>query len=58
LPCGDKDCREGGHDLTEAVLRGLSNGQAEFSVEDQCLGNVRGVECGRIVRIAVRASYA
>jgi hypothetical protein len=57
LPCGDRDCRDGGHDVTEPILRGLSAGKDSFEVEDSCAGNVRSAECGRVVRVAVRAAY-
>jgi hypothetical protein len=58
LPCGDRDCRDGGHDVTDAVLRGLQARTERFEVEDTCIGNIRGAECGRTVRIVAKASYA
>jgi hypothetical protein len=57
LPCGDRDCRDGGHDVTDAVLRGLQSESQRFEVEDACIGNIRGAECGRIVRIVAKATY-
>jgi hypothetical protein len=57
LPCGDRDCRDGGHDVTDAVLRGLQSHAERFEVEDTCIGNIRGAECGRTVRIVAKASY-
>ena len=57
LPCGDRDCRDGGHDVTYDVLRGLRAGNESFEAEDTCAGNIRGVTCGRIVRVVVKATY-
>jgi hypothetical protein len=58
LPCGDSDCREGGHDVTTEVLDRLRNGVKAFTVEDKCFGNVRDVACGRIVRVHATATYS
>lgn len=57
LPCGDRDCREGGHDVTDAVLRNLLAGAERFEVEDTCIGNIRSAECGRLVKIVAKATY-
>jgi hypothetical protein len=58
LPCGDSDCRDGGHDLTRQLMGWLNDHATEFVVEDACSGNVRGVPCGRIVRVLGVATYA
>ncbi|MGA2450649.1 MAG: hypothetical protein ABTD50_18435 [Polyangiaceae bacterium] len=58
LPCGDRDCRDGGHDVTYDVMRGLREGNGSFEVEDTCAGSIRGVNCGRIVKVAIKATYA
>ncbi len=57
LPCGDRDCRDGGHDVTDAVLRGLQAESERFEIDDACIGNIRGAECGRTVHIIARATY-
>jgi hypothetical protein len=57
LPCGDHSCRDGGHDVTDAVLRGLSSGAATFETEDVCTGNVGTAECGRVAHVVVAATY-
>ena len=57
LPCGDRDCRDGGHDVTDAVLRNLLSGAERFEIEDTCIGNIRSAECGRMVRIVAKATY-
>ena len=57
LTCGDHGCRDGGHDLTSDVLRGLLAGATHFEVADACLGNVGAAECGRTMRVEVSATY-
>ena len=58
LPCGDSECRDGGHDITSEVMDKLRRGTTAFTVEDRCYGNVRDVSCGRIVRVLATATYA
>ncbi len=57
LPCGDPDCRDGGHDLTDAVMRRLREGATDFIAEDACAGDVRGAACGRVVRVRTTATF-
>jgi hypothetical protein len=57
IPCGDHACRDGGHDVTSAVLRGLQSGLERFELEDPCAGSVGTAECGRVVHILVTATH-
>nr|UXE44467.1 hypothetical protein Hi04_10k_c2441B_00015 [uncultured bacterium] len=57
LTCGDHACRGGGHDVTNAVMRGLLAGATKFEVDDLCYGNLGTAECGRTVRVAITATY-
>ncbi|MBI4957576.1 MAG: hypothetical protein HY908_36560 [Myxococcales bacterium] len=57
LPCGDSSCRDGGHDLTDGVLRSLAAGKTRFELEDGCLGNVGSSTCGRVLRVVGLATY-
>lgn len=58
LPCGDPDCRDGGHDVTEPVMQRLRERAAEFIVEHACSGDVRGARCDRVVRIQAASTYS
>jgi hypothetical protein len=58
IPCTDPDCSDGGHDLTEAVLRSLERGRTRFSAENRCSGKVGDRECGRVVNVAAFAAYS
>jgi hypothetical protein len=57
LPCGDPDCRDGGHDLTDPLVQRLRSGGTDFTVEDACAGDVRGAKCDRVVRLRAVATY-
>lgn len=57
LACGDSLCRDGGHDITNSVMRYLQSGATSFSLEDECLGSIGTAQCGRIVRVTGTAVY-
>jgi hypothetical protein len=59
VPCGDRECRDGGHDVTQQVLRALGSKAGSFDLEDGCsgsLGNGRAA-CNRVVRVVGTATY-
>jgi hypothetical protein len=58
LPCGDNDCKDGGHDVTDVMLQRLREGATAFVVEHECGGDVRGVRCDRILRVNATAGYS
>ncbi|HEY3817874.1 MAG TPA: hypothetical protein VGL81_11915 [Polyangiaceae bacterium] len=57
LPCGDHSCREGGHEMTDAVLRALQSGAARIELEDPCHGTIGTAPCGAVMHIVVTATY-
>lgn len=57
LPCGDSGCRNGGHDVTNAMLHALAAGSARFEIEDECWGGVGTARCGRVVKVIAFATY-
>jgi hypothetical protein len=57
IPCNDPSCRDGGHDLTDAMGQQLRRKALEFALEDVCMGDVRGAPCGRVVRVTALATY-
>ena len=58
LPCADHACRDGGHDVTGAILRGLHAGSASFHIDDDCQGSIGPTGCGRKMSLTVLATYA
>jgi hypothetical protein len=57
MPCHDKDCKEGGHDLTHEILAALRRRSARFEGEDACRGMVGSVGCSRILGYVAAATY-
>jgi hypothetical protein len=58
LPCGDARCRDGGHDVTHAVMRALRAGETRFDGQDVCVGSVATAQCSRILHFVGIATYA
>jgi hypothetical protein len=57
LPCLDRECKEGGHDVTDAILRSLRSGALRFEGEHACEGRLGAADCGRILRYIAIATY-
>lgn len=57
LPCSDPACKDGGHDVTSSILRGLLSGAERFDAEDACMGEIGSAHCGRIVKVTAIAKY-
>lgn len=58
LPCGDARCRDGGHDVTDPVMRALRVGQTRFEGQDACAGSVGTGPCSRVLHFVGIATYA
>jgi hypothetical protein len=59
IHCGEERCRDGGHDLTSQIMRGLREAALEFHGEDACYGTLGSgaAACGRVLRYVARAKY-
>jgi hypothetical protein len=57
IPCGDPACKDGGHDVTNALMRGLTSRDAHFETEDTCSGSIGTAPCGRVVRVIATATF-
>jgi len=57
LPCGDSQCKDGGHELTAEVLSALRSHKLQFEGEDSCRGVIGSAECRRVLRYVAVASY-
>jgi hypothetical protein len=57
VPCGDHSCRDGGHEMTDAVLRALQGGAGRIELEDACHGTVGTVPCSLVMHIVLTATY-
>lgn len=57
LPCMDSECEDGGHDITDGVLRALRSGSTYFEGEDSCNGHLRTANCTRVIHWVTKAKY-
>jgi hypothetical protein len=63
VTCADKDCKQGGHDITEPVMRGLREGHKLFTGSAPCSGELGatpetpGVRCGSELRFEAEATF-
>ena len=58
LTCGDARCKDGGHDITHAVMRQLRAGQTSFEGNDVCPGPVGSAQCSRVLHFIATATYS
>lgn len=58
VPCGDSGCRDGGFDVTAAVLRALRHEQPQFEGEAACFGSVGERPCQRVLRFRGLADWS
>jgi hypothetical protein len=57
VPCHDKQCNDGGHDMTPFVMKALQAREERFEGEDVCYGTVGSSACRRVLRIVGIAEY-
>ena len=57
VPCGESSCRDGGHDITRAVIRGLEQGSTVYEGDDPCGGQTGTAPCARTLVFTAYATY-
>jgi hypothetical protein len=57
IPCGESSCRDGGHDITRAILRGLETRSETFEGDDPCPGQTGTAPCARTLVFTAHATY-
>jgi hypothetical protein len=57
IPCGDKACSDGGHDITHDVMRSLRQERAEATGEHVCEGQVGSAPCTRRLQYQTSAVF-
>jgi hypothetical protein len=57
IPCGDKACRDGGHDITADVMRGLRQQKTQMSGEHACEGQTGSASCSRTLQYQTTAVF-
>ncbi|MGZ3452078.1 MAG: hypothetical protein ACXVEF_20890 [Polyangiales bacterium] len=60
VPCGDPACRDGGHEITDEVLRALRAGKVSFEGSGSCNGSLgtAASPCTTLMRYRCEAAYA
>jgi len=57
IPCCERTCRGGGHDLTSTVLAALRKGMTTFEGTDRCAGSIRDNGCPFELHFVAEATY-
>jgi hypothetical protein len=57
LPCLDRKCEDGGHDVTGRVLSGLKRRADAIDGSSRCRGTRNGEPCERELNFRLSASY-
>jgi len=58
LPCGERSCQDGGHDLTRPIMAALRSKTATITGDDDCSGYLpNGERCGTTVHYVMVAGY-
>ena len=57
VPCTDRRCVGEQHDLTAAIMAGLSTEGTSFRGEDACKGSVEAHPCSRVIHFDAVAEY-
>ena len=58
IGCSDTNCKDGGHDVTDLVMRALLRGETSFQGEDRCYGALGPSSCTRVLHFDASAEYA
>jgi hypothetical protein len=59
VPCADKDCKDGGHDITSLVMDALRQKKEKFEGTDPCHGALgsAGTRCSGVLTFEGAATY-
>jgi hypothetical protein len=57
VPCGDRNCVDGGHDVTSQVMRALQSHKTSFEGTDSCSGSLGSANCSRVLHYTAVAEY-
>ncbi len=57
IPCMDRACRDGGHDITAEVMHALAQKKTDFSGKDACAGQTGSAPCQRVLHYVAKAEF-
>jgi hypothetical protein len=58
IVCSDPNCKDGGHDVTDSIMRALLRRETAFQGEDKCYGALGPSPCTRVLHYNAVANYA
>ena len=58
VTCGDRSCKDGGHDLTSEIMSSVLRSETRFEGEHTCDGQLGTVPCGTALHYVGFAEYA
>jgi hypothetical protein len=58
IPCSERNCVDGGHDLTRDILDALERAEVRFEGEHACRGHVGNIECENVLRYTGVATFS
>jgi hypothetical protein len=58
IPCSDRKCCEGGHDVTATVMQHLLGHDRQFEGRHVCAGHLKDGDCAYELRFVASARYA
>jgi hypothetical protein len=58
IPCQDRQCKDGGPELSAEILAHLGRKLEHFEGEDACAGTVGTVPCTRVLGYVADATYS
>ena len=61
IVCGDRNCKDGGHDLTWEIMRALRASEPRFEGSHECsgsLGSLGSGHCNRVLKYVATATYS
>lgn len=57
IACSDRDCLEGGFDITDTLMRAMRSGKPRIEGQVSCSGTVGEAPCSHTITFAAEASY-
>jgi hypothetical protein len=57
ISCSDPNCKDGGHDVTDSIMRALTRREGAFRGDDRCYGALGPSPCTRVLHYEGNAVY-
>lgn len=57
IPCGDADCKDGGHNITAVIMSAFQRRQTSATGDNHCEGTTGTASCRRSIHFVLTAEY-